>query len=78
MSTIVCPHCGERVFTISSWADVDHCPECGRVLAPDGAIEGKVREQIQREAGRFRQPGPLPPRRIVLRKAKQLRDRSPD
>ena len=69
MTMIICPHCGERVFTISGWADVDHCPECGRVLAPEGAIERKVRERIQREAGRFRKAGPSSSRRFAIRRA---------
>lgn len=53
MTVVTCPNCGERVFTITGWADLDHCPACGRILAPEGRIGKDVREQIRREAGRF-------------------------
>jgi ribosomal protein S27E len=53
MPVVTCANCGERVFTITGWADLDHCPACGRVLAPEGRIAKDVREQIRREAGRF-------------------------
>jgi hypothetical protein len=33
MATALCPHCGERNFTIEGWADLDHCSRCGRRLA---------------------------------------------
>jgi hypothetical protein len=52
MSMMMCIHCKERVFTIVGWADVDHCPECGRVLTP-GAIQRRVHEQVVREVRRF-------------------------
>jgi Zn-finger nucleic acid-binding protein len=53
MSMVICPHCGARVFTITGWADLDHCPDCGRVLAPAGTIKGSVHETVRREARRF-------------------------
>lgn len=33
MTTVICPSCGEDVFTITGWAAADHCPYCGRSLA---------------------------------------------
>lgn len=33
MALIDCPHCGETVFTVNGWADLDRCPECGKPLA---------------------------------------------
>ena len=32
MTMITCPSCGEETFTITGWADVDHCANCGRPL----------------------------------------------
>lgn len=53
MSIITCHHCGERIFTISGWADLDHCPSCGRVLARQDPAVGKVWAQIARESDRL-------------------------
>lgn len=32
MPLMRCPHCGEDTFTITGWADLDHCSSCGRPL----------------------------------------------
>jgi len=32
MPLIACSKCGEDTFTITGWADVDHCPYCGASL----------------------------------------------
>ncbi|MDQ2675577.1 MAG: hypothetical protein M3Y34_02115 [Actinomycetota bacterium] len=54
MTIATCSSCGERVFTIKSWSDVDHCPACGRSLAQPDAVGPRVQDQIRREAARFR------------------------
>jgi len=54
MTIATCPGCGERVFTIESWSDVDHCPACGRSLADPDAIGLRIRQELKREAGRFK------------------------
>jgi rRNA maturation protein Nop10 len=56
MPLVRCPHCGPRTFSIESWADLDHCPRCGRPLASRDprAIEDQVRERLY---GRRRTPG---------------------
>ena len=38
MPLIRCPHCGDDTFTITGWADLDHCATCGRPLG-GGRIE---------------------------------------
>ena len=53
MTVVVCQDCGEHVFTITGWSDLDHCPACGRTLASQDSIERGVREELQREARRF-------------------------
>jgi hypothetical protein len=57
MAITTCHHCGERVFTITGWADLDHCPSCGRVLARQDPVVGKVRAQIKRESDRLTRAG---------------------
>jgi hypothetical protein len=32
MTMITCPRCGEQTFTITGWADLDHCASCGQAL----------------------------------------------
>ena len=36
MPLTTCPGCGEQTFTITGWADLDHCANCGRLLAMRG------------------------------------------
>jgi hypothetical protein len=55
MPLINCPHCGERTFTISGWADLDRCPSCDKPLARSRADRGalsraaiKARNEAQR------------------------------
>ena len=56
MTVVVCQDCGEHVFTITGWSDLDHCPACGRTLASQDSIERGVHEELQREARRFARP----------------------
>jgi hypothetical protein len=49
MTTLICPSCGEDVFTITGWAEVDHCPYCSRPLAIRRIRMPNV-ERLRREA----------------------------
>lgn len=74
MPLVSCPHCGEDTFTISDWADLDHCATCGRPLGAQpielgSAVTAKLRVQGRRP-GRPPAPGsraanPVEPERQV-------------
>lgn len=67
MSWADCPQCGERVFTITAWSDLDRCPGCGRSLATEAkpALEERVREAI----------GKRPPERFERRRSARFTPR---
>ena len=55
MAIVTCQECGERVFTITGWADVGHCPRCYAPFESE-AGSGRPDESVAnaRPARRFR------------------------
>jgi hypothetical protein len=53
MPLIRCSHCGEDAFSIEGWADLDHCPSCGRPLARRPIEHGDVMGAKRLLKGRF-------------------------
>lgn len=50
MAMIRCPYCDEETFTITGWADLDHCASCGRPLGERTIEIGAALDAMRRFA----------------------------
>lgn len=56
---VTCRHCEAKTFTITGWADLDHCSECGHALAVrDPLIQAATVRRLTGSAGSTRPANP--------------------